>query len=99
MDTDNAISWAILATITLSPDDIQEAKAHLKQAKAYWPLSVAHRDSMLIQLMEITPKTSVGKLRTLLDVLNRYVSLNPNFFGIGININRIVEDITKKGKE
>lgn len=96
---DNAISWAILATITLSPDDIQEAKAHLKQAKAYWPLSVAHRDSMLIQLMEITPKTSAGKLRTLLDVLNRYVSLNPNFFGIGININRIVEDITKKGKE
>ena len=93
---DYAISWAILATHTLRSEDFEVAKAQLKQAKAHWPLFVAHRDSMLIQLMEITPKTSAGKLRSLVDVLNRYVSLNPNFFGIGINVNRIVEDIGRK---
>ena len=93
---DYAISWAILATHTLRSEDIEVSKVRLKQTKVNWPLFVAHRDSMLIQLMEITPKTSVGKLRSLVDVLNRYMSLNPNFFGIGINFNRIVEDISKK---
>ena len=96
---DYAVSWAILATTTLAPDDIQAAKEHLKRAKGHWPLFVTQRDSMLIQLMEVTPKTPVGKLRSLLEVLNRYVSLNPNFFGIGININRIVEDIGRKSEK
>lgn len=93
---DYAVTWAILATITLTLDDIQAAKGYLRQAKAHWPLFLEQRDSMLIQLMELTPKTPVGKLRSLLQILNRYVSLNPNLFGIGININRIVEDIDRK---
>lgn len=96
---DYAVSWTILATITLEQDDIQAAKEHLKKAKAHWPLFLVQRDSMLLQLMEVTPKTSVGKLRNLLQSLNRYISLNPNFFGIGININRIVEDIGRKSEK
>jgi len=96
---DYAVSWAILAINTLTPDDIQTAKEHLKQVKACWPLFAAQRDSMLIQLMEVTPKTPVGKLRNLLEVLNKYVSLNPNIFGIGININRIAEDISRNSEK
>jgi tetratricopeptide (TPR) repeat protein len=96
---DYAVSWAILATHSLRPEDIEVAKVQLKVAKPHWPLFVEHKDAMLIQLMEITPKTSTGKLRGLVDALNRYVSLNPNLFGIGININRIVEDIGRRGKK
>lgn len=90
---DYATSWTVLATHSLRAEDIEVAKVQLKQAKAHWPLFIAHRDSALIQLLEITPKTSAGKLGSLIHILNRYVSLNPNFFGIGINFNRIIEDI------
>lgn len=96
---DYAVSWSTLATITLKSDDIQAAKEYLKKSKAHWPLFLVQRDSMLLELMEITPKTSVSKLRGLLQTLNRYISLNPNFFGVGININRIVEDIGRKGEK
>jgi len=93
---DYAISWAILATHSLLHEDLEMAKSELKQAKSDWPLFIGQRDSILIQLLETVPKKSKSKLRDLIRSLNRYVSLNPNLFGIGIDFNKIVEDIDKK---
>ena len=93
---DYAISWAILATNSLLSDDLEMAKSQLKQAKANWPLFIGQRDSILIQLLETVPKKPKSKLKDLIHSLNRYVSLNPNLFGVGINFNKIVEDIDRE---
>ena len=93
---DYAISWAILATHTLLAEDLEVAKSQIKQSKAKWPLLIGQRDSTLIQLLETVPKKPGSRLMDLIRLLNRYVSLNPNVFGIGINFNKIVEDIDRK---
>ena len=93
---DYAISWAILATHSLLPEDLETAKSQLKQAESNWPLFIGQRDSILIQLLETVPKKPKSTIKDLVLSLNRYVSLNPNLFGVGINFNKIVEDIDRK---
>ena len=90
---DFAMSWACLATRSLDSEDIETAKLHLKKAQSFWPIFISQRDSALIGLLEMSPHKTEGGFRSLIWILNRYVSLNPNLFGIGINLNRIVDDV------
>lgn len=94
---DYAISCAILATRSLVREDLEVAKSKLKEAKAFWPIFISLRDSTLIDLLETSPSNKEGRFKKLIRELNRYVSLNPNVFGIGIDFNKIVEDL--HGKE
>lgn len=89
---DLAISWSIVAATFLNENDLVEAKARLKAVEANDPVFIQIRDRWMIDLLEATPKSEPGKIRRLIRSLNKYVSLNPNFFGIGININRIIDD-------
>ena len=93
---DYAISWAILATHSFLSEDLEMAKSQLKQAKSNWPLFKSQRDYTLIQLLEIIPKKPKSRIKDIIHSLNRYVSLNPNIFGVGINFNKIVEDIDRQ---
>jgi hypothetical protein len=97
---DFAMAWTNLAMRSLDKEDITTAKLHLKIAQAFWPIYVSERDSALIGLLELSPRKAKVGLRRLIGMLNRYVSLNPNVFGIGLNLNRIVEDVgAEKQKE
>lgn len=89
---DLAISYALLAATTLLTSDLQEAKRRLKEIDAHDPVFVQLRDQWMIDLLEAKPKSEPGKLRTLIRSLNKYVTLNPNLFGLGVNINRIIDD-------
>ena len=89
---DLAISWAIAAATSLNDSDLGEAKARLKAIEAHDPVFAQIRDRWMIDLLEATPKIEPGKIRRLIRSLNKYLLLNPNFFGIGININRIIDD-------
>ena len=93
---DYAISWTILATRTLAEEDLEIAKINLKEAKSFWPIFISQRDSALIDLLETSPRKAKGRFKSLIRALNRYVSLNPNVFGIGIDFNKIVEDVHEK---
>jgi len=93
---DYAISWAILATRSLAEEDLEIAKTNLKEAKSFWPIFISQRDSALIDLLETSPRKTKGRFKSLVRSLNRYVSLNPNVFGIGIDFNKIVEDVREK---
>ncbi len=96
---DYAISWAILALLSLEQRDIQTAKARLKEVKTSDYLFIRQRDNYIIELLELTAKEEQSFIIKALGKLNRYVTLNPNFFGIGLNINNIIEDIeTNKSK-
>ena len=90
---DFAMSWACLAMRSLDSKDIETAKLHLKKAQSFWPIFTSQRDSVLIGLLEMSPRKMEGGFKNLIRILNRYVSLNPNVFGIGINLNRILDDV------
>jgi tetratricopeptide (TPR) repeat protein len=96
---DYAFSWALLAAASLQERDISRAVQELKQTNPSAPLFVQQRDVALIELLEAHPKQASGRTSHLLEMLNRYVSLNPNLFGIGINLNKIVEDLQKRRNE
>ena len=89
---DLAISWAIVAATSLVFGDLGEAKARLKAIEANDPVFIQLRDRWMIDLLEATPKSEPGKIRRLIRSMSKYVLLNPNFFGLGININRIIDD-------
>ncbi|MFZ2633857.1 MAG: SEC-C metal-binding domain-containing protein [Desulfosalsimonadaceae bacterium] len=89
---DLAISWAIFAATSLNVSDLRKAKARLKAIEAHDPVFIHLRDRWMIDLLEATPKSEPGKIRRLIRSFNKYLILNPNFFGIGININRIIDD-------
>lgn len=92
---DFAISWTLLAANTCTESDLEKAKQLLKQSKNDYPIFIQQRDKWLISLLEIDPFKKVGTVRKLIKSINKYVTLNPNICGIGIDLNKIVEDIDR----
>jgi len=90
---DLAISWALLSASSLRMEDIEHAKERMRAIKADDPLFVQLRDRWLIDLLELKPTSDPGKIRRFIARLNSYITLNPNIFGIGINVNKIIDDI------
>lgn len=90
---DLAISWAILASSTRSRSDIEIAKTKLRIADTNDPIFIQMRDKWIIELLETTPQSQQGKFHQFLKLLSRYATLNPNFFGIGVNLNQIINDM------
>ena len=95
---DYAMSWAVLATVSLERPDIDLARDKLKAVKASALLFRQQRDAVVISLLEAKAR-EVGTIRRTLSMLNRYVSLNPNLFGLGINLNKIVEDLESRARK
>ena len=91
---DYAIACALLAGASLEAQDIEFAKAELRQFSSNDPYFIQMRDEYLIGLLEAVPRSSAGRISRLLRAINRYVSLNPNVFGIGIDINRMLDDVS-----
>jgi hypothetical protein len=81
---DFAISWALLAAKSLSPADIENAKAKMKAVEAKDPVFIQLRDRWTIDLMELKSTAEPGKIRRMIRRLNACIILNPNFFGLGI---------------
>lgn len=95
---DLAISWAIVSSSTLSVADINNAKERLKKIKTNDPAFIQLRDQWIIDLLETKPKSQQGRIGKLIKSLNKYVILNPNLFGFGINLNRIIDDIEDENR-
>jgi tetratricopeptide (TPR) repeat protein len=95
---DYAIACSMLAASSCKAEDIDSAIAELRAVSPRDPYFVRMRDEWLIALLQTEPKARRSKLRTLLQSFNRYVTLNPNVFGIGIDINNILEDIDRRAE-
>jgi len=96
---DFAITWAVLAAATRGSGDIERAKNELRKTRSNDPLFIQQRDRSLIKLLETTPTSDVGTFRTILRSLNRYVTLRPSIFGVGVDINKIIDDVDKRKNE
>ena len=57
------------------------------------PIFVQLRDGWIIDLLEAKPAFEAGKIRRLIRRLNSYITLNPNVFGLGVNIDKIIDDV------
>jgi len=93
---DLCITWAILAFASKEKDDIEQAKRMMKEAKAEYPIYIHQRDRLLIDLHELKPISDERFIKRVIKSLNRYILLQPNLFGFGININNIIEDTETK---
>jgi hypothetical protein len=91
---DLALAWALIALNTFEKKDIELAKKLLKDVKTDQPYFINLRDKQLLELFEAKPKDN-NKITTVIKKLNEYVTLNPNICGVGININKIIEDLEK----
>jgi len=90
---DYAMARTLLAVATQLEADINCAKLALKAFDSNDPLWVQQRDKWLITLLETVPIAKAGLLLKLIRKINRYFILQPNFFGLGININNAFEDL------
>ncbi len=93
---DFSISKCHLAIVSKDPDDIENGVELIKGIKTNDPMFKDLVQELLLQLYELK-NTSTGqyKAETALQRFNRYVSLKPNVFGFGIDINAIIDDIGK----
>lgn len=90
---DLALTWAILALNTFEKPDIELATKLLKCVETDQPYFINLRDKQLIELLETKPKNQ-STVKKLIKKINNYIILNPNICGIGINLNKILEDIS-----
>jgi tetratricopeptide (TPR) repeat protein len=93
---DLAIAWAKLAIKSLAEEDRQHALTGLDSVSDKSPYFRGYRDKLKIDILQITPKVDLGLIKRTILTINKYVMLQPNFCGLGININQIVEDRLSK---
>jgi tetratricopeptide (TPR) repeat protein len=89
---DFAISWAKLALYSLKVADKKKALDLLSVVEAESPYFKAYRDNLKIDLLQLSPQSPKGVIQSVLLSLNKYITLKPNFFGVGIDVNQIIED-------
>lgn len=91
---DFSISKCHLAIASKDPNDIESALGSITGIKTNDPMFKDLVQELLLQLHELK-NTSKGRhnVETALQKLNRYISLKPNIFGLGIDINAIFDDI------
>jgi tetratricopeptide (TPR) repeat protein len=90
---DYAITWSILALSTKKADLLSKAKSLLNEAIADGPFFADIKHSLLSEVQRVINGGSGGKI---LKFISRYLHLQPNLFGLGVNINNILEDAGKK---
>ena len=93
---DYAVSWAYLALNSKKEDYLLESKKLLTALRPSMPYFINIRDTLLLGLSEIDKKDSKGIISKISKLLRRYIILQPNFFGIGMNLNNVIEDSTEK---
>lgn len=91
---DYSISKCYLAISSKESGDILSGLELIKSIKTNDPMFKDVVQDLLLQLYELKSKSGEAcKAETALQRFNRYVSLKPNFFGFGIDINAIIDDV------
>ena len=89
---DLALVSSKLAIQSTRDDDWQQAVALLKRTNPPHPLFRQYKDSALLGLFEIQRGGSPNRLSGVLSSFSRYFLLSPNFFGLGLNLNNVLDD-------
>ncbi len=95
---DFAMARTMLAVASQAPGDIEVAKSELKSFDPSEPYFVQQRDRWLIVLLETVPVATPSVLSKIIRSINRYVMINPNIFGLGVNLNNVLKDLDRPKK-
>ncbi|WP_271197849.1 hypothetical protein [Pseudomonas turukhanskensis] len=96
---DYAISLCELAIMYRVQADIDKSLSVMKDVKTNDPLFMQMNKELIVQLYELTPSIIDTKADSILARINRYVTLNPNFAGVGFNFNAMLDDVIKRGQK
>jgi tetratricopeptide (TPR) repeat protein len=88
---DFAIALAILAVETKRQDLLSKAETCLTAVTPADPIFLDFRNSLLEEVKTQNQRV----LPKLLRMISRYFLLQPNFFGLGVNVNSILDDTRK----
>lgn len=100
---DYSFTYFYIATAARDLEALQAAEAHLVNAntpEAYFEkLRLGHLVAVkdaIIAIKEREPIPELSGIYASLDNLSRYTVLQPNFFGLGVNLNNVIDDIIGK---
>lgn len=93
---DYAIVRCDVALLTKNSSDIQLALSFIKQVYSSDPYFKDLIQELVVALYDLQLGKKSAQANSILARVNRYVTLNPNIAGIGINFNAVIEDFLNK---
>jgi hypothetical protein len=101
-DLDYVFTFAVIAMAIQRQDVIAKATEMLKGIQPDHPFVRQQRDSLLLAILEMpmqspgkSTSTAKGVIRSIVEPLQRYLMLKPNFMGVGIDVNNALSDLLK----
>ena len=100
MSAPNRFDYAIVkcdvALVTKDAKDIEDALSLIKRIETKDPYFKDLIQGLLVALYELSIGKGTVQMDSILARLNRYVTLNPNLAGIGVNFNAMIDDYLKR---
>lgn len=96
---DHAIAWAMLAVDAKTKEFLDKAEsllATISPSEPYFVDLKAHLQTEINNVRASASKSNSSTIIKALRGLSRYLVLQPNFFGIGFNLNNMVEDAEQR---
>lgn len=93
---DYAIVRCDVALLTKNTSDIKSALELIKGVSSNDPYFKDLIQGLIVALYELQVGKKANNVNSILARINRYVTLNPNVAGIGINLNAMIEDYLDK---
>lgn len=93
---DFAIACSILALETKKMDLLTKANSMLTASVSEGLLFSELKDDLLSEVQRVMENGDGGIVPKILRLLNRYLLLQPNVIGFGVNINNILDDAGRK---
>jgi tetratricopeptide (TPR) repeat protein len=104
---DYVVAAAVIAIESGDRKRLSEAERLLRSLKAPEPYFWEQRDSLLLDVIETQhsgksqtiARRAMRALGGIAGTATRYLKLEPNFMGIGVNVGKILEDVSNRTKE
>ncbi|RYG98841.1 MAG: hypothetical protein EON58_05880 [Alphaproteobacteria bacterium] len=103
---DHAFTYFYVALARRDQRSLNDARELLKAAKTPQPFFETQRLQHIVKIGEAIeaiqkdrPLPEAGPMLTGLKALSRYIQLQPNFCGIGLNLNNIIDDMVAQAEE
>ena len=94
---DYAIVACELALRTKNSEDISKALGMIKGVKTNDPYFMNVVKDLIVALYEL-PQKNASRVESILRAVNKYVTLNPNFNGVGVDFNSLIDDYLNRRK-
>jgi tetratricopeptide (TPR) repeat protein len=89
---DYAIARCNVALFTKDSSDVKNALGLIKKLVTKEPFFKDLIQGLMVALYELPAENGVAQAGSILAKINRYITLNPNVGGIGVNINAMIDD-------